>query len=65
MACTTRKLSPELHKPLHTQVTALREERVTLLEENRALREEVDRLKKERIVAERKAQQAHEHRRGG
>ena len=40
MACTSRPLSAESRRPLHTQVTQLREERVALLEAQRALREE-------------------------
>ena len=47
MACTSLPLSPESRKPLHTQVTNLREERVTLLETVRALREDKDTLTKQ------------------
>ena len=46
MACTTYDLSPESRKPLHAQVTSLRAERVSLLEQNRKLRDERDELKK-------------------
>ena len=44
MACTTKPLSPESRKPLHTQVTSLREERVGLLETIRALKEDKETL---------------------
>jgi myosin heavy subunit len=47
MACTPKSISPEMRKPLHSQVTSLREERVTLLESQRALREERDTLTKQ------------------
>ena len=47
MACTSIPVSPEARKPLHTQVTNLREERVTLLETVRALREDKDTLTKQ------------------
>ena len=44
MACTSIPVSPEQRKPLHTQVVSLREERVSLLEQNRALKEDKDTL---------------------
>ena len=47
MACTTKPLSPESRKPLHTQVTNLREERVSLLETIRALNEDKDTITKQ------------------
>lgn len=47
MACTTYSLSPERRQPLHTQVVNLKQERVELLETNRALREERDMLRRQ------------------
>ena len=44
MACTTKPLSPESRKPLHTQVVDLREERISLLEKNQKLKKKASEL---------------------
>ena len=46
-AGTSLPLSPERLKPLHAQVTSLREQRVSLQEEVKSLKEECERLKHE------------------
>ena len=53
MACTSISFA-RVEKPLHTQVTNLREERVTLLETVRALREDKDTLTKQLAKASEK-----------
>ena len=47
MACTTKPLSPESRKPLHTQVVDLREERIALLEKNHKLKDKAAELTKQ------------------
>ena len=47
MSCTSKPLAPEARRPLHAKVTSLREERITLLEQTRSLREQNAALRKE------------------
>ena len=58
MACTTIPLTPDRHRPLHTQVTQLREERVSLIEKLDNQKYEIVELKKALQVAAEKQQQA-------